>query len=70
MKTLSLLLIIIFCSCSTFKTGYYTIKEVRGLNTVTFKEVKGDYHVPVDTLRIGSKIFIKRTTNRNLANVW
>lgn len=69
MKTLLIILCSLFCSCSTFKTGYYTVVAVRG-NTVEFKEVKGDYHVPVDTLKIGAKIFIQRTNKSNLANVW
>lgn len=70
MKTLLIILCSFLFSCSTFKTGYYTIKEVRGLNTVTFKEVKGDYHVSCDTLKVGSKIYIQRTNKSNLANVW
>lgn len=67
---LSIILCSLLCSCSTFKTGYYTVVAVRG-NTVEFKEVKGDYHVPnSDTLKVGSKIYIQRTNKSNLANVW
>ena len=65
-------LVIIMASCTTMKTGYYTIKEIRGLNTVVFKELPNeDYHVPMaDTLKIGQKIHLKRVFKESQADVW
>jgi hypothetical protein len=54
------------------KTGYYTIEEIRGLNTVVFKELPNDaYHVDgADTLKVGQKIYLKRVYKQDAANVW
>jgi hypothetical protein len=54
------------------RTGYYTVKEIRGLNTVVFKELPNeDYHVPrADTLKIGQKIHLQRVFKEKNADVW
>ncbi len=59
-------------SCKTMRTGYYEIKEIRGLNTVVFKELPNeDYHVPrADTLKVGQKIHLKRVYKEKDADVW
>lgn len=69
---LFIVLVVILASCSTsLRTRYYTIKEIRGLNTVVFKEVEGDWHVPgSDTLNVGQKIFLQRVWSVGKANVW
>lgn len=65
-------LVLIMCSCATMRTGYYTVKEIRGLNTVVFKELPNDaYHVPnADTLVIGQRVYLKRVFRDKDANVW
>jgi len=68
---LFLILVIIMASCTTMKTGYYTVKEIRGLSTVVLKEVQGDWHIPnSDTLKVGQKIYLTRTKVDSLINVW
>lgn len=64
--------IISLSGCYTMRTGYYTISEIRGLNTVVFKELPNDaYHVPrADTLRIGQRIHLKRVYREKDADVW
>ena len=58
-------------SCSPMKSGFYTIKEIRPLNTVVLKEVAGDWHIPFsDTLKVGQKIYLTRTKKDSLINVW
>lgn len=57
-------------SCSSMKSGYYTVKEVRGSNTIVLKEVAGDWHIPTDTLKVGDKIYLQRTKKDSLINVW
>ena len=57
-------------SCSPMRSGYYTVKEVRGLNTIVLKEVKGDWHIPTDTLKVGDKVYLTRTKKDSLINVW
>lgn len=57
-------------SCSPMRSGFYTIKEVRGLNTVVLREVQGDWHIPTDTLKVGDKIYLTRTKKDSLINVW
>ena len=61
----------ILFSCSPMRSGYYTVKEVRPLNTVVLKEVAGDWHIPnADTLKVGQKIYLQRTKKDSLINVW
>ena len=63
--------IILFGCVTPMRSGYYTVKEIRGLNTVVLKEVKGDWHIPFsDTLRVGQKIYLTRTKKDSLINVW
>lgn len=64
------ILTVILCSCSPMVTGYYTVKEVRGLNTVVLREVQGDWHIPTDTLKVGDKVYLTRTKKDSLINVW
>lgn len=68
----SVILIWVLCGCSTMKTGYYTIQEIRGLNTVVFKELPNDaYHVPrADTLKVGQRIHLQRVFKEAQADVW
>lgn len=70
---LFIIVVIIMASCAgTLKTRYYTIQEIRGKETVVFKELPNDaWHVPgSDTLQIGQKIYLQRVFNLNKANVW
>lgn len=69
---LVVILAAILFSCSGMRTGYYTVKEIRDLNTVVFKELPNeDYHVPrSDTLKIGQKIHLKRVYREKDADVW
>ena len=62
----------LLCGCTvSMKSGYYTIKEVRGLNTVVLREVQGDWHIPnADSLKVGQKIYLNRTKKSELVNVW
>lgn len=77
-KTIDLLKAIIIisyllCGCSTMRTGYYTIQEIRQpSNTVVFKELPNEaYHVPrADTLKVGQKIHLKRVYREKDADVW
>lgn len=63
-------LIMCLSSCySSLRTGYYKVESVRG-NTVNFKGVLGDWHVPTDTLKVGDEIFLKRVFRDKDANVW
>lgn len=57
-------------SCSPMRSGYYTVKEIRPLNTVVLREVQGDWHIPTDTLKVGDKIYLTRTKKDSLINVW
>jgi acyl dehydratase len=62
--------IIFMSACSReLHTGRYIIDEVRGLNTVTFKGVKGDYHFP-DPVKPGDTVYLKRVYKESKANVW
>jgi len=65
-------IVALLCSCSRqLHTGYYEIESVHGSNTVTFKKVDGLWHVPgADTLKPGEKIFLKRVSHKQDANVW
>lgn len=69
---LVLILVAILFSCSTLKDGrYYTVEEVRGSNTITLKEVKGDWKVPsTDTLNSGDRILVKRVFKESKANIY
>lgn len=76
-KTIDLLKAIIIisyllCGCVVpMKSGYYTISEIRGSNTVVLKEVSGDWHIEgADSLRIGQKIYLQRTKETSKINVW
>ena len=66
------IVVLLLCSCSGMRTGFYTIKEIRGLNTIVFKELPNeDYHVPrSDTLKVGQKIHLKRVYKEKDADVW
>ena len=66
----SVIIAYLLCGCSPMRSGYYTIKEVRGLNTVVLREVQGDWHIPTDTLKVGDKIYLTRTKKDSLINVW
>ena len=67
----SVIIAYLLCGCTvSMKSGYYTIKEVRGLNTVVLREVQGDWHIPTDTLKVGDKIYLTRTKKDSLINVW
>lgn len=64
--------VIVLCICSCYpklRTGLYTVESVRG-NTVNFKGLPDDYHVPIDTLKPGQKIYIQRTYDRKKVTVW
>lgn len=65
-------IVVLLCSCGEMKTGFYTVKEIRGANTVVFKELPNDaYHVPrADTLKIGQKVHLKRVFREKDADVW
>ena len=52
------------------RSGYYTIKEVRGKNTIVLREVQGDWYIPSDTLKVGDKVYLKRSKKDSLINVW
>ena len=71
-KIILLFSVIVLSSCAGMRTGYYTIKEIRGTSTVVFKELPNDtYHVPMaDTLQVGQKIYLKRVYRDKDANVW
>jgi len=60
------------CGCTMkMRSGYYTVKEIRPLNTVVLKEIAGDWHIPnADTLKVGQKIYLQRTKKDSLINVW
>lgn len=65
-----LFLAILFTGCAReLHTGRYIIDEVRGLNTVTFKGVNGDYHFP-DPVKPGDTVYLKRVFKESKANVW
>ena len=67
----SAILTYLLCGCSPMRSGYYTIKEVRGSNTVVLREVQGDWHIPnADTLKVGQRIYLQRTKKYSLINVW
>lgn len=70
--TILVIVSIILFGCTTMRTGYYEIKEIRGLNTVVFKELPNeDYHVPrADTLKVGQKIHLQRVFKEKNADVW
>ena len=61
----------LLCGCSRELVGgrKYIIEEVRGLQTVTFKNVRGEYHFP-DSAKVGDTVLIRRTYNINKANIW
>lgn len=71
MEMVKLILIILLLSgCSReLHTGRYIIDEVRGLKTVTFKGVYGDYHFP-DPVNPGDTVYLKRVFKESKANVW
>lgn len=68
-----MLSIILFtCSCGSNTTLYYSGKyRIRSLegDTATFYKVKGKYTVPPAGLKKGLKIPLKRTSDKNKANV-
>ena len=67
----SVIIAYLLCGCSPMRSGYYTIKEVRGLNTVVLREVQGDWHIPnADSLKVGQRIYLNRTKVDSLINVW
>ena len=67
----SVIIAYLLCGCTMkMRSGFYTIKEVRGLNTVVLREVQGDWHIPTDTLKVGDKIYLTRTKKDSLINVW
>jgi hypothetical protein len=68
----SVIIAYLLCGCSTMRTGYYEIKEIRGSSTVVFRELPNDaYHVPrADTLKVGQKIHLKRVYKEKDADVW
>ena len=67
----SVIIAYLLCGCSPMRSGYYTIKEVRGLNTVVLREVQGDWHVPnADSLKVGQRIYLNRSKVDSLINVW
>ena len=67
----SVIIAYLLCGCTMkMRSGFYTIKEVRGLNTVVLREVQGDWHIPSDTLKVGDKIYLNRTKKDSLINVW
>jgi len=72
LKILIILVVIVLSSCVGMRTGYYTIKEIRGTSTVVFKELPNDtYHVPMaDTLKIGQRIHLQRVFKEKNADVW
>ena len=71
-KVILLLCYIVFSGCAfPMRSGYYTVKEVRGLNTIVLKEVQGDWHIPnSDSLKVGQRIYLNRTKKTELVNVW
>ena len=68
--TIAVVLAVLFSCVTPMRSGYYTVKEVRGLNTIVLKEVQGDWHIPSDTLKVGDKVYLKRNKNDSLINVW
>lgn len=67
----SVIIAYLLCGCSPMRSGYYTIKEVRGLNTVVLREVQGDWHIPnADSLKVGQRIYLNRSKVDSLINVW
>jgi len=66
----SAILTYLLCGCSPMRSGYYTIKEVRGKNTIVLREVQGDWYIPSDTLKVGDKVYLKRSKKDSLINVW
>jgi len=68
---IKLIICLIFITgCSReLHTGRYIIDEVRGLKTVTFKGVDGDYHFP-DPVKPGDTVYLKRVFKESKANVW
>ena len=50
-------------------SGNYTITSLEG-NVATFKEVKGKYSLPTKGLKIGHKIPLKRTYQKDKENVF
>ena len=66
----SLIVGYILCGCSPMRSGFYTVKEVRGSNTVVLREVQGDWHIPSDTLKVGDKVYLTRTKKTEKINVW
>jgi len=68
----SVIIAYLLCGCSTMRTGYYEIKEIRGSSMMVFRELPNDaYHVPrADTLKVGQKIHLKRVYKESAADVW
>ena len=68
----SVIIAYLLCGCTMkMRSGFYTIKEVRGLNTVVLREVQGDWHIPnADSLKVGQRIYLNRTKVDSLINVW
>ena len=67
---IALILTVILCGCAEMHTGYYKVESVRNNNTVTFKGIKGDYHFPNDSIKVGDKVFLQRVLKYEKANVW
>jgi hypothetical protein len=72
MKKILIVVACILCSCTMrMRSGFYTVKEVRGGNTIVLKEVQGDWHIPnSDTFKVGQRIYLNRTKVDSLINVW
>lgn len=59
----------ILCSCSSMRSGYYVVTDVRG-RTVNLKGLTEDYYFPTDTLKIGDKVHVTRVKREVAANIW
>ena len=67
---LMLAIVVYTCSCyPKLRTGFQTVESVRG-NTVNFKGIPEDFHVPVDTLKPGQRIYVQRTYDKKKVSVW
>ena len=67
MKKILFVLIIFLASCANrplYKTGTYTIQSRTG-STTTFKNVKGEYELVSDTLKVGDQVLMINVKKRN-----
>lgn len=69
---LKILVIIAYllCGCSELRTGFYKVQEVRGKHTIVLKGVTEPLYFPVDTLKVGDRVYIQRVKRENKANIW